>query len=45
MPPQLREIMRHASIETTMICYAKQNAEATATELWAALGELMGKHS
>jgi integrase len=38
MPPQLQELMRHASIETTMRYYVGQNAEATAQELWDAIG-------
>ena len=34
MPTLLRELMRHASIETTMQFYVGVNAEATADELW-----------
>lgn len=34
MPAVLKELMRHASIETTMTFYVGQNAEATADELW-----------
>lgn len=34
MPTVLKELMRHASIETTMTFYVGQNAEATADELW-----------
>ena len=37
MPPILKELMRHESIETTMKYYVGQNAEATADALWAAL--------
>lgn len=36
MPAVLREMMRHASIETTMKYYVGLNAEATADEIWAA---------
>ena len=42
MPPQLKELMRHASIETTMTYYVGQAAEQTAEELWAALGHIQG---
>jgi integrase len=42
MPPQLQELMRHASIETTMRYYVGQNAEATAQELWDAIGTHSG---
>lgn len=35
MPAELREIMRHSSVETTMKFYVGQNAEATADKLWA----------
>ena len=43
MPSQLKELMCHASIETTMTFYVGQNAEATAQELWDALGKESGK--
>ncbi|WP_425399981.1 tyrosine-type recombinase/integrase [Aeoliella sp.] len=36
MPPVLQELMRHASIQTTMEFYVGQNAESTADELWRA---------
>ena len=42
MPPQLKELMRHANIETTMTYYVGQDAESTAQELWAALGHKLG---
>ena len=42
MPTILRELMRHESIETTMKYYVGVNAEATADELWAALGDISG---
>jgi integrase len=38
MPALLKELMRHSSIETTMTYYVGQNAQASAEELWAALG-------
>jgi len=38
MPTVLRELMRHASIDTTMPYYVGQNAEATAESLWDCLG-------
>lgn len=42
MPTVLRELMRHADITTTMKYYVGLNAEATADELWAALGDTSG---
>jgi integrase len=42
MPTELKELMRHASIETTMTYYVGQNAEATAEGLWDALGHKLG---
>ena len=39
---QLKELMRHASIETTLTYYVGENAESTAEELWAALGDKLG---
>lgn len=38
MPAELKEIMRHASIETTMTYYVGQNAKATSVAMWRALG-------
>jgi integrase len=38
MPNQLRELMRHTDIATTMKFYVGQNAEATADAIWAAVG-------
>jgi integrase len=35
MPPVLKELMRHASIDTTMRFYVGRNAEAMAKLLWA----------
>lgn len=37
MPATLKELMRHASIETTMTYYVGQDAETTAAELWESL--------
>ncbi len=34
--------MRRASIETTLTYYVGENAESTAEELWAALGDKLG---
>jgi hypothetical protein len=34
MPALLKELMRHANIETTLVFYVGQNAKATADELW-----------
>ena len=34
MPAQLKELMRHESIDTTMKYYVGQNAESTAATLW-----------
>ena len=42
MPTILRELMRHESIETTMTYYVGQQAEATADELWRAVGHTSG---
>lgn len=42
MPAELKELMRHASIETTMTYYVGQNAETTAQSLWQALGHSLG---
>lgn len=42
MPAQLKSLMRHASIETTMTFYVDQSAEIAATELWDALGNTSG---
>lgn len=42
MPATLRELMRHASIETTMTYYVGQNAATTAGELWDAMGSNPG---
>jgi integrase len=38
MPKELMELMRHASIETTMRYYVGQNAEKTAGILWERFG-------
>ncbi len=40
MPAELKELMRHASIETTMTYYVGQNAEATAQGHRKALGHM-----
>jgi integrase len=45
MPAVLKELMRHESIETTMKYYVGVNAEATADELWAAVGSTLGSTS
>jgi len=42
MPTVLRELMRHATIDTTMRYYVGQNAEATAETLWDSLGNNSG---
>ncbi|TWT48382.1 site-specific tyrosine recombinase XerC [Botrimarina hoheduenensis] len=42
MPNDLRTLMRHASIETTMTYYVGQNAQATAAALWEAVGNIPG---
>ena len=36
MPQQLRELMRHESIDTTMRYYVGRNAQTTADALWEA---------
>lgn len=40
--PQLQELMRHSSIQTTLTYYVGQNAETTAQELWEAVGPNLG---
>ena len=42
MPPVLKELMRHESIETTMRYYVGVNTEATADELWRVAGNISG---
>lgn len=37
MPNQLKELMRHADIQTTMEFYVEHNAKETVDKLWAAL--------
>ena len=37
MPAQLKELMRHESVDTTMKFYVGQNAESTAATLWDAV--------
>ena len=42
MPTVLRELMRRASITTTLAYYVGQNAEATANALWLGFGDTLG---
>lgn len=42
MPAVLKEIMRHADIQTTMTYYVAQSARVTASELWAVVGNISG---
>ncbi len=42
MPAELRELMRHADIATTMRFYVGQDAESTADVLWAAYRKAAG---
>jgi len=42
MPAELRELMRHESIETTMKYYVGINADETAKKLWAGKGNILG---
>jgi len=42
MPPSLMELMRHSSLATTMTYYVQTNAQATADELWKAVGSKLG---
>ena len=42
MPATLKDLMRHASIETTMTYYVQQAARVTSSELWAARGTNLG---
>src|SRR5262245_19840895 len=37
-----KELMRHASIATTMTYYVQQSARVTSSELWAAQGTNLG---
>jgi integrase len=41
-PHQLRELMRHASINTTLAFYVGEDAEATAEAIWSASGNTPG---
>lgn len=41
-PNDLRELMRHEDISTTMKYYVGSNAEATADRLWLAFGDTLG---
>jgi integrase len=43
MPAVLKELMRHQSIETTLVYYVGQNAEATADELWRVVDIIEGR--
>jgi integrase len=45
MPTVLRELMRHASINTTMAYYVGTNAEATADAVWKVSGDTLGDTS
>jgi len=38
MPPQLKELMRHECINTTLAYYVGVNADATAARLYEAVG-------
>jgi len=40
LPAELRELMRHADIQTTLSYYVGQDAESTADTLWAAYRKL-----
>lgn len=42
MPARLMELMRHATIETTMTFYVGSDARSTASELWDVLGTTLG---
>ena len=42
MPAELKKLMRHASIETTMAYYVDQDAETIAERLWTAEGNISG---
>lgn len=42
MPPVLKELMRHESVETTMKYYVGQNAEATADVLLSSISNIQG---
>jgi integrase len=42
MPAELKELMRHADISTTMKFYVGVNADATADKLWEVLGDVLG---
>ena len=43
MPAQLKELMRHESIETTLRFYVGANAERTADACWEAFGKVDSK--
>jgi integrase len=42
MPAVLKQLMRHASIETTMSFYVEHNADDVAADLWAGFGNIPG---
>jgi len=42
MPTELRELMRHESVETTMKYYVGVNADVTAKKLWSEQGNTLG---
>ncbi len=39
---ELKELMRHSNIETTLTYYVGQNAANTASRLWQVLGNTLG---
>ncbi len=45
MPAELRELMRHESVETTMKYYVGVNADVTAEKLWAEKSNTLGNSS
>ena len=42
MPAELRELMRHEDISTTMKYYVGVNADETAAKLWGKQGNTLG---
>lgn len=43
MPAQLKQLMRHADIQTTMTYYVQQSARTAASDLWRVLDKELRK--
>lgn len=45
MPPELKQLMRHATVETTLTYYAGSEAAATTSAIWDAANQQTFQHS